>query len=293
MTNESSKNGSAVSSKLLISLPVAILVTLVAILYQRSTGPTYPKKIAMEWRGSEYRFKLPRSQGGEVNAKIAIPHMSNNLAADLVYRRFPTDDPWTKVPMQVQGKEMVTELPNQPPAGKLQYYIELNENETTTTIGSQTEPVMIRYKGEVPTWVLAPHIFCMFFAMLLSTVAAVESGLRTKMALRFSQATVGFLILGGMVLGPIVQKYAFGVYWAGFPYGYDLTDNKLLIGVIGWLIGLVLIWRFKKYWGPIIAALILLGMYSIPHSMMGSELNYDSGEVGTAKQDIKIGKPSY
>lgn len=279
--------------RLLISLPIAILVTLVAIIYQRSTGPTYPKKITMEWQGEEHRFKLPRSHGGETDARPVIPKMSENLTGELIYRRFPTDDPWTHVPLEVQGNQLAANLPNQPPAGKLQYFMKIQDGSEQATIGSEHEPVMIRYKGDVPIWILAPHIFCMFFAMLLSSTAAIEAMQRTTMSLRFSQLALGFLVLGGMVLGPLVQKFAFGVYWAGFPYGYDLTDNKLLIGVIGWCVGLTLIWRFKQYWGPVFAAIVLLAMYSIPHSMMGSELNYDSGKVGTAVQEIKLGKPSY
>lgn len=286
-------NSAVAKHKFLVSIPLAIVVTLVAIVYQRSTGPTYPKKIQLEWQGSEYRFKLPRSQGGEVDARVAIPNISDSVSATLFYRRFPSKDDWTAVAMVNHGKEIVGDLPNQPPAGKLQYYISLVENNSVQTIGSKAEPVMIRYKGEVPTWVLAPHIFCMFFAMLLSMVAAVEAFYRTQLSVRMAQMTLGFLVAGGLVLGPIVQKYAFGVYWAGFPWGYDLTDNKLLIGVLGWTFGVVMIQGFKKYWAPGVAAAILLAMYSIPHSMMGSELNYESGEVGTAKQDIQIGKPSY
>ncbi len=279
--------------RLLISIPIALVITLVAILYQRSTGPTYPKKVSMEWQGAEYRFKLPRSHGGTTDAKVIIPNISDRVEATLHYKRFPSKDDWATIPMNTVGAQIEASLPNQPPAGKIQYYIRLLENSEEKTIGSLEDPVMIRYKGEVPVWILAPHIFCMFVAMLLSTIAAVESGFKTSVALRFSQLTVTFLIVGGMVLGPIVQKYAFGVYWAGFPWGYDLTDNKLLIGVIGWMFGLIALWRFKKYWGPLVGALILLAMYSIPHSMMGSELNYESGVVGTADQDIKIGKPSY
>ena len=42
-------------------------------------------------------------------------------------------------------------------------------------------------------------------------------------------ATLG---LGGMILGPIVQKYAFGAYWTGIPFGHDLTDAKNLVDAL-------------------------------------------------------------
>jgi hypothetical protein len=37
-----------------------------------------------------------------------------------------------------------------------------------------------------------------------------------------------------MILGPVVQYYAFGEFWTGVPFGWDLTDNKTLVAVIFW-----------------------------------------------------------
>jgi len=44
------------------------------------------------------------------------------------------------------------------------------------------------------------------------------------------------LFVGGLILGPVVQKYAFGAFWAGWPFGHDLTDNKTLFVFIFWVI---------------------------------------------------------
>ena len=83
------------------------------------------------------------------------------------------------------------------------------------------------------------------------------------------------LLVGGLIFGPIVQKYAFGAYWTGWPFGHDLTDTKTGIAMIFWLIAL---WRGRNHakghiW-MIIAALITLLIYLIPHSVLGSELDY-------------------
>jgi hypothetical protein len=97
----------------------------------------------------------------------------------------------------------------------------------------------------------------------------------------YTKITFVCLFIGGMILGPVVQKFAFGEYWTGVPFGFDLTDNKTLIGVLFW--GLALAGNFKKprYYLVILAALVLLAVYSIPHSAMGSELNYETGKVVT------------
>ena len=97
--------------------------------------------------------------------------------------------------------------------------------------------------------------------------------------------TTGLLFLGGMILGPIVQKYAFGEFWTGVPFGFDLTDNKTLVTMVTWIVAAWLSIKKKhsaRIW-IIIAAIVLLLVYSIPHSMMGSELDYETGKIGTGE----------
>ena len=63
-------------------------------------------------------------------------------------------------------------VPQQPAAGKLQYYIELTDSTGTQTYFRES-PVIIRFKGGVPAFILIPHILCMFVAMLFSTLAGL------------------------------------------------------------------------------------------------------------------------
>ncbi|MDP3445020.1 MAG: hypothetical protein Q8T08_19340, partial [Ignavibacteria bacterium] len=83
-----------------------------------------------------------------------------------------------------------------------------------------------------------------------------------------------------------MQYYAFGEFWTGFPFGYDLTDNKTLIAMIGWLIALFMLKRSAKpiKW-VLAAALIMFIVYLIPHSVLGSEHDYSKSEQ--TKQMLK------
>jgi hypothetical protein len=87
--------------------------------------------------------------------------------------------------------------------------------------------------------------------------------------------TVALLFAGGFVLGPLVQKFAFGVAWAGFPAGSDLTDNKTLIAFLFWIVALVAGRKGRPARPFVIAAsLVTLLIFLIPHSLRGSELDY-------------------
>lgn len=263
-----------------ISIPMAIVITLMAVIYQRSTGPTYPKKVKIG-ADQSITVKLPRSHGGETNAPVELPKLDKEMSATLTYKRYPTNDEWTTIQLEDKGNRLYAELPNQPPAGKLTYFLNISYKDSTQEVSSKDDPIYIRYKGDVPTFILAPHIFFMFFSMLLSVVALFEALYRTQIYKTVGRMTLGCLVFGGMVLGPLVQKYAFGVYWAGFPFDWDLTDNKLLIGVLAWLMGVGFSWKSDKKWPTVTAAIILFGVYLIPHSMQGSEFDYEKGKVIT------------
>ncbi|ATH09340.1 hypothetical protein BIY24_15745 [Halobacteriovorax marinus] len=265
-----------------VSIPLAIIITMAAVIYQRATGPTYPEKIYIGLdKDAQVRVKLPRSHGGETGAPVEIPKIKDLSGVELTYKRYPTNDEWTTVNLEDKGNRYLMTLPNQPPAGKLTYFLKLKFGDKVQEFHSKEDPIYIRYKGDVPTFILAPHVFFMFFSMLLSAVAFVEAIFKTESAIKIGRATLGCLMFGGMFLGPIVQKYAFGVYWAGFPYDWDLTDNKLLVGVLAWLSAVLLTIGKKRRWPIIAAAMILIAIYCIPHSMQGSEFNYDTGKVET------------
>ena len=64
-----------------ISIPLAIVITLIAVIYQRSTGPTYPKKFDIGHTDEKITVKFPRSHGGETNAPVMIPVTEKGMSA--------------------------------------------------------------------------------------------------------------------------------------------------------------------------------------------------------------------
>ena len=46
------------NNKFKISIPLAIIITLIAVIYQRSTGPTYPKKFDIGADRKDTRLKM-------------------------------------------------------------------------------------------------------------------------------------------------------------------------------------------------------------------------------------------
>jgi hypothetical protein len=260
----------------------SFIFTAFIAVYQRVTGPTYPVSGEVEITGHTIKYKLIRSFGGDGDATVELKEVPGNVGGELKYKRFGTDDKWITVIMSRDGDDIFAKLPHQPPAGKLIYQITLKSLNDKVLVNK--EPTVIRFKGAVPLWVLIPHILFIFTAMMMSTRTGLEAWARGKNTYRYALVTLVTLLIGGLILGPIVQKYSFGALWTGWPFGQDLTDNKTLVAFIFWAIAA---WRLKKnpenrVW-PIIAMSILLIVFLIPHSMFGSSLNYGSGQIQTGK----------
>jgi hypothetical protein len=282
---------------------LAFVLMLSAGVYQRYTGPTYELRGSYTVSEQAVKYRLVRSAHSTADAVVVIP-APVGVAGDLVYRRYPTDDEFTRVPLERQGDELVGTLPAQPPAGKLEYHLDLMTPVGPVVAPDTGENAVIRFKGPVPAWVLFLHVAFMFFGVLVAWrvgIAALFTGEGIK---ELSRAALVLFTVGGLFLGPWVQKYAFDDWWTGVPFGWDLTDNKTLVMWFAWFFALIVIGRGAKRdateggttgekkarLAVVIAAIVTVAVYLIPHSMAGSQLDYDAVDRGVAPEDaIGIG----
>jgi hypothetical protein len=250
----------------------AIVFTIAIASYQRITGPTYPKDSTVNLSNSELRFKLIRSHGdGEAEIKLYIPN--KEIKGKIYFKRFKSFDKWTAADMVRNGDNLSFSLPHQPPAGKIEYLVTLDNG--LQQVNLTREPVIIRFTGKVPLFILIPHIIIIFLAMLFSTRTGIEALIRGSKTYKYTIWTIVLLFFGGLVLGPIVQYYAFGAFWTGWPFGGDLTDNKTLLAFIFWIIAFFVLRKHpeNRFW-PIMASIVMLLVYLIPHSVLGSEIDH-------------------
>jgi hypothetical protein len=251
----------------------AFFFTAFIAIYQRMTGPTYPMTGKVTIGNEVIRYKLIRTYDGEDDAKVTMTAPDTSIHGEYRFMRVRSNDTWTEVPMTRSGHELIASIPHQPIAGKVMYHVTLIKEGQKYLLNEK--PAIIRYKGSIPLWILILHIILIFSAMLFSTRTGLEVLFNGKYTWSYSWVTLITLVLGGLVLGPVVQKYSFNVYWSGWPFGQDLTDNKSLVAFIFWVIAIIAQYRNreKKIWS-VIAAVILLVVFLIPHSVLGSEYDF-------------------
>ncbi|MBM2814471.1 MAG: hypothetical protein HW421_1233 [Ignavibacteria bacterium] len=243
-------------------------------IYQRMTGPTYPISGSVTINSQNIDFILLRTYNTGSPAPVSIFVPDKSVNGFVKFKRHPSQDPFQTVDMVRKVDSLTFSLPQLDAAGKIMYHVILKPETGKEVIINET-PAILRYKGAVPTGILVLHVFFIFFSMVLSTRTGIEAMLNRNNSFKLLLWTLGFLILGGMVFGPIMQKYAFGAYWTGWPFGHDLTDNKTFISLAMWFIAL---WRMRK--NPpakgwiIAAAVVQIAIFLIPHSVLGSQIDY-------------------
>lgn len=262
---------------------LAFIITLSTAVYQRMTGPTYPIRGKVELNGREITYELPRTYETGKDCPVTIETKDPDIAGYVIYKRLNTADHWTTILMERKENQLTAEIPSQPPAGKLEYKIILSSSIEEKSLTGE-DPVIIRFKGHVPLGVLIPHVFVMFMAMLFGIRAGLEALRKDSNPRLLALITTALLVAGGFILGPLVQKYAFGVLWSGFPIGTDLTDNKTLIALIGWIAALLAGRKGQpaRKW-VLAASLIQFIIFLIPHSLLGSELDYSKVDPGSSR----------
>lgn len=256
---------------------IALLITLASALYQRWTGPTYPVRGEVQLGAQSIPVKLLRTNSITSRQPVTIEADDASITGVVEWRRYPTNAPWQTLPLVRTGGVLETVLPPAPEplmpmAGKLEYRVRLTKGAATASFPPQ--PAISRFKGDVPASILVPHVAAMFFGMLFCTRAGLAALLGGDTR-RPGFIALGLLLLGGCVLGPVVQKLAFDAYWTGVPFGYDLTDNKTLIACVAWVLAA---WQMRggrqARVAVVLATIVTMVVFAIPHSVWGSEAKW-------------------
>lgn len=253
----------------------SFLITLFLAIFQRATGPTYPVKSKFVYYDTLIKFKLWRSLEIPKTYNLTIP---SDFDVFFYYKRYPSNDTFSIVKFQKKQDVQFLNLEGFPPSAKIVYFIEV-KNKNIEYFSNKDNPLILRFKGAVPNYLLLLHVFFIFFAMFLSNYTLLKIVFNKNSIRLFTILTFVFFLIGGFILGPFVQKYAFGHYWTGFPYGKDLTDNKTLFVGLFWAMAVILNLKKERKFYIILASILTFLIFLIPHSLYGSQYNYETGRV--------------
>jgi uncharacterized membrane protein YidH (DUF202 family) len=278
-------------------ITVAFLFTIILLGFARRTTMVRSVHKVVEQSGIVIdHHTVPKQAGDEV--PVISAKVTGASEVKLFYKIGPEGE-FQSVPMNLKpGEENVfmASLPHYPKPTKAWYYIEATKKtldaEMKVTLPDKSspdfKPVLLKYEGKVPAYIIIPHVLCNFGAFLfavLSLFSAIDirGGKRTLTeSIKFSLITFILMFLGFVLFGIGMNYFAFGVLWEAFPFGKDVTDNKSQIILLIWLVTLFLVkgTLFRKDERKnlisdrgystmvIIAFIITVAMYVIPHSFV-------------------------
>lgn len=256
--------------------------------WQDKTGPTYPLHGTIATSAGPVQFEIIRSEIiGHALPAVLLDPVPKGVTGKVQFRRYKSHDAWTVLPMKAgefefyrRGRRSTLSgvgaaLPSlQERAGKYEIFVHVIGPDGKLVSVTGERPFYARYKANVPRAPLMTHVFVIFLSMAFAirTVLQAAVGGNFKWLLRGTMIT---LILGAFFLGPLIQWYAFGVWWAGVPFGHDWTDNKVLIPLAAWAFA---VWanrgNRRNVASVYVAGIVTLLVYFIPHSVFGSEFDY-------------------
>jgi hypothetical protein len=189
----------------------------------------------------------------------------------------------------------VASIPHHKKGTQAWYYIEaqkqIGDTKLTVSLPDKDspnfKPILLKFEGNVPPYIIVSHVFCNFAAIffsvlaIFSTVDLMRGKSTLKKSVLFSLLTFIFLFTGFLLVGSALNYFAFGVMWEAFPFGSDITDNKSQIILLFWLVTLFLVKGTifgknpsknlvseKTYsFMVIISFVVTVVMYLIPHSI--------------------------
>lgn len=271
---------------------IAALLTLATFTYQDKTGPTEPLTGTVVTGAGPVTFEFLRSETiGTDLSVILVGPVPSGVGGYVRYRRYKSNDAWRTTPLTAQtftfsrrGSSATIDgvgakLPSlHERAGKYEYFVFVSDGTSKPFSVTGKKAILARYKAPVPTPVLLVHILVIFLSMCFAIRTVFEAMRRHGEWEWLIWATIASLVVGAFILGPLVQWYAFGVLWSGIPFGWDWTDNKVLLELIAWGVAAWLNRGGSRNRASVFAAgAVTLLVYFIPHSVFGSEYNYVKG----------------
>jgi hypothetical protein len=256
----------------------ALLLTVAAAYYQIVIDPAQPVKTELNTGVQRFPIEFARSHSSSSDCPVVLQISDIAVKGALLYKKYPSKDTLTKVDFKREGDKLVAFLPSQPRAGKLEYKIDLKKEGVPVNTGINT-PVVIQFKGDVPNFVSVLHFLFVFAGMLLCILTGIYALFGFRSYKFLTVLTFIVLVVGGLVFGSIVHKYAFNKWWTGMPFGWDQTDNKTLIAILFWLMAIEMLRRKSSAFWVVVASIVTIVIFALPHSLFGSQLDQATGKI--------------
>ncbi len=230
----------------IMKIIVAVVLTAALLYVARNTSRGRPEFVTHTENG--YTFEMmtvPKGlEHGMETIRLKITgEMEPGLKPMFRQSKFGQDETtalykYGGVPLLVEDSatgEYYTEFSTLARGDRFYYYFEIRDATgglRASFTSDDRDPFVFKFIGEVPLYIIGPHIFFMFATAFCVVMAFLHSfkllsGDTDVHPLAFYIfLSVVATFLGSYPWGFGMNYYAFGTIWEGVPFGTDATDNK-------------------------------------------------------------------
>ena len=274
----------------ILRIGVGIVVTILLLGVARRISTRRPRELAAEIGDMRIEHVSVTEQVGPGSPAVSARIVSDELVEPSIVYTVVGEEGTRRINM-VHGGEGRWEayLPAIEKSGRIMYALTIRRESGSTVRLPEEEGsfLLVKYKGEVSPVVLGLHIIFMFGAFyfmvqsLWSAIEILSSGRGKRSAVSNTRWVLVFTFIGGWPLGFLLNYQAFGPIWEGFPFGYDITDNKTQLIFLFWLVSLLLVrgsflgkGEERDWLGPrgfalaiLLSYILSLFLFIVPHSL--------------------------
>ncbi len=249
------------------------LITFGVATYQYLTGPNYPIKGKTFFDQLEIPYKLPRTHAWNSDCPLELVVPDENILAYVEYRRYDSEDLWTRNAFKRKGDIITTYIYPLPSIKTIEYRIVLFDNDRDIEISIPPNGyVVMRWHGPVPKALTILQLITLFLGLCFALRTGLDAIGQGNMVWRLAVMTTLFLFFGCLLFASIIDKYKFGTWWSGFPVGDNLLADRWHIVFLFWLtlLSFRLKGRIAKGW-YIFVSLLTLAIFLIPYNALVPE----------------------
>lgn len=269
---------------------VGIMVTVLLLGVARRVSTRRPRELRVELGHLVVEHASVTEQVGPGSPAISARIASDGIIEPSVLYRIAGEEEAERINMIQSGEGLwEARLPAVEKGGRIMYALTIRgEDGSMVRLPEEEESfLLVKYKGEASPVILALHVIFMFgsfYFMIQSLWSAIEilsTGEGKSRAVSNARLVLLCTFIGGWPLGFLLNYQAFGTLWEGFPFGYDITDNKTQVIFLFWLVSLLLVrgsflgkGEERDWLGPrglaiavLLSYLVSLFLFIVPHSL--------------------------
>jgi hypothetical protein len=255
--------------KKILFLSIAGGLTIVATFVQQLSSSDRPYNTSVNIGSTTYDFQLPVVHEGNEESLVEITLPDTSIHGQLFYKKYNIEEKWRTNNLIRMNENLVSVLPHQKPNIKIQYYIELNSKGKTYFIAKQN-PVVVRFQGEVPKYILYPQVLVMFISLVIAIFAGMLALFNIDTYKKYAKIAFYLFFLGGFLIGLLVHMISFRHLFIQSLTCNDLTFYKNSIIFLIWL---VVYYMNKKYdirYYTLAGAVLTLVLFCLPQHILFS-----------------------